>query len=166
MLFDPKGRILGDINLNKKEALIKLKEDTDRQLKSQRIADQEAFTDVDRRMGKGMLHTELYERVRKLNPNILMETSNNDSSVAGFYVVRNGQKEFVCAFHKGYLPEFSIVTVDARNLPVSERRGWRTVLLRLLAKRCLTLDQINAAFGPVTAQDERGKYWKLFSEGF
>lgn len=165
MIIDPTGSKLGDKLLSKQEQLQRLKEDTDKQLETQRFPDQEAFKDVERRMGKVMLHTQLFEKVRQLNSRIAMETSNNDSTVAGFYqMLPAGDKKFICAFHKGWMPEFSIISVDERNLPKSERRGWRTVLLRLIQAKCLTYQQVIETFGHVEAQDERGKYWKLYSQ--
>lgn len=167
MLIDPQGRKLGDKSLSKQEQLQRLKENTNEQLESRRFPDQKAFKDAERRMGRPMLHTQLFDKVHQLSSRIVMETSNNDSTVAGFYqMLPDGSKKFICAFHMGWMPEFSIITVDERNLPKGERRGWRTVLLRLIQAKCLTYQQVIETFGYVEAQDVRGKYWNMYSKGY
>lgn len=166
MLLDPYGNKLGDKRLSKEEALAKLKEETDKRLEQSRLRNQEEYKDFERRLGKGMLHTELYEKVRRLNPNIIMETSNNDPNVAGFYLATSEGKKFICAFHKGFMPEFSIIEVDERDRPKLERRGWRTVLLRLIQQHCLRKADVEQVFGRVFAQDERGRNWKIYTEGY
>lgn len=139
---------LGDRVLSKEEALLKSFQETDRALQRFRLDDHEHLKDVEARMGKPMLHTDLIRRVLKLNSAIWTEDSNNDSSVVGFYTRdQEGNKVYLVAFEKGILPEFSFILTDAADLPVKEKRGWRTVLLRLLKQNALSWPQIVAIFG-------------------
>ena len=67
----------------------------------------------------------------------------------GLGCVVNGQPEYTgTACHEGQMPEWSLLKIDARGLPVRERyRGWRTVLLNLIKRGYITVEQSNSAFG-------------------
>jgi hypothetical protein len=152
--------------LSPEEALIKSFENTDKMLQQYRLDDHEELKNAEQRMGQRMEHNELVRRVCKANPYVFAEDSNADPEhVMGFYFTnRKGEKEFVCAFDKGYLPEFSIIFVDAADLPVKEKRGWRTVLLRLLAKDCLTWEQVMEIFGD--AHGINSRRWRFYTRRY
>jgi hypothetical protein len=44
------------------------------------------------------------------------------------------------------------VTLDDKNLPVREIRGWRSVLVALIRAGALTRKQCDTAFGPASGQ--------------
>ena len=51
---------------------------------------------------------------------------------------------------KGFLTEFSYSICDDRDLPVEERRGWRTIIIMCLLKGAITWEQVLAEFGEPT----------------
>ncbi len=141
-------------------------EDTDRQNEQHRLPEQDTWKESKKRIGKGMFHTELLRYVGNSNHRIFMETSNANQDIAGFYWMRRDVKTFLVAFPKGFMSEWSIVETDRADLPVKERRGWRTVLVRLMKARALTRAQVmeivRSHFGYSPA--EWNKYWHLHTK--
>jgi len=147
--------------LSGKEALQQKFEQTDKLLEQYRLSDHEQLKDAEARLGAPLTHAMLIQRVLKLNSNLWAEDSINDSSVVGLYRRdQEGNKEFLVAFDKGWMPEFSIIFTDAADLPVKEKRGWRTVLIRLLKKRALSWAQVKSVFGDVHGTHERNTRWR------
>lgn len=124
-------------------------EDTDRALMRYRLSDHDDLQDAAKRMGTPLMSNDLITRVEKLTGRkVWAEDSYRDpQNVAGFYHIKKGEKTFICAFDKGPMPEFSIVLTDAADLPIKEKRGWRTVLTRLLQADVLTWSQVVYGFG-------------------
>jgi hypothetical protein len=160
----------GDKKLSSAEALARSYEDTDRRLDKYRLADQTELANAEKRLGHPMTSGELIRRVMTLNPDIWAEDSNaNPRTVAGFYTVRTDEtghpcKMFLCAFEKGWLPEFSIVIEDRAGLPVREQRGWRTVLVRLLDAHVLTYPQVASVFGH--ADGDNARNWQSLTQRY
>lgn len=99
-------------------------------------------------MGRPLLHTELIRRVEKTtHRRVWAEESLHDHNVIGFYHIKKGQKAYVCAFDKGAMPEFSIILTDNADLPIKEKRGWRTVLTRLLQSGAMSWSEVVYGFG-------------------
>ena len=150
------------------EALSRSYEDTDRRIAENRIPDQDSWKESERRIGRSMTHQALGRYVSRSNPAVVMETSLADPSCAGFYALDGRGKRYLVAFHKGYLPEWSIIETDKADLPVRERRGWRTVLMRLLKQRILSFRQIthiirdHYGYSPAVWN----KYWHLHTADF
>lgn len=162
MLIAKEGQ-LGDKGLlSREESLLRSFEQTDGRLDQYRLDDQDDFKNAAARLGRQMSHQDFVRYVTKLNPGIWAEDSNYDSKVIGFYRLVRGEKKYLVAFEKGYLPEFSIVSTDSADLPVKERRGWRTVLYRLLAQKALTWKQVMEIFGD--AHGISGKYWRMLTQ--
>ncbi len=133
--------------LSKQEALLQKQEETNKSLEQYRLDDLEDLKNIEKRIGHPMWHAEFIGRVEKAtHRKVWAEDSYRDSSIAGFYTTVNGEKTYICSFQKGAMPEFSIVTVDERNLPIKEQRGWRTVLTRLLQTGHIKFYQIKNAF--------------------
>jgi hypothetical protein len=131
-----------------KEGLAGLKEDTNQQLDRYRLSDHAELKNTSKRTGQMLYHTDLIRRIEKLtHKRVWAEDSINDSAVCGFYTQHNGAKKFICAFDKGPLPEFSHITTDERDLPIKEKRGWRTVLTRLMQAQVITWPQVKYGFG-------------------
>jgi hypothetical protein len=147
---------------NPEEMLEAMWHDTDLKLQRYRMPDQEAFKDKEKQTGKGMWSNAMIQSVLKLNPKLWCEDTVAIPGAAGFYWMRGKDKTFTGAcFTKGFLPEFSIVNVDAADLPVWPTYGWRFVLVRLVKCGALTYNQINKVWGEVHHNDTRGKYWSL-----
>ena len=146
-------------SIKSKERLAALKEDTHKQLEQYRLSDHTELKQSEKRTGQMLYHTEVIRRIEKLtNKRVWAEDSNNDKSVCGFYTFTTETsmhsadygkklKKFLCAFDKGPLPEYSHITVDERDLPIREKRGWRTVLTRLLQAKVITWPQVVYGFG-------------------
>jgi hypothetical protein len=150
-----------------REHLMQLWEKTDRQINDQRYEDQESFKNAEKQMGKLMHSSELVRRIKKLNPDIIVEDSKGAPGCAGFYLVRNGAKEWTNAsFRKGHIPEFSIISTDTADLPTKIQYGWRTVLVRLLKFNAISWIDLIDTFGDVHFSDARGKHWHLNVQGF
>jgi hypothetical protein len=131
-----------------REKLAALKQDTTKQLDRYRLSDHDELKKAEKRTGQMLYHTELVRRIEKLtHKRVWAEDSNNDTNVCGFYTQHQGVKKFICAFDKGPLPEFSHITTDERDLPIREKRGWRTVLTRLMQAKVITWPQVAYGFG-------------------
>ena len=83
----------------------------------------------------------------------------------GLGFVVNGKPEYSgVSVANGNMPEWSQLRVDARGLPLSERfRGWRTVLLGLIQRGYITVDQCNAVFGSPGGPRSRPWYRTLYA---
>lgn len=151
-----------------REALARSFEDTDRQLAQHRLPQQDDWKECERRLGRGMTHAALFNYVRKYIHSVVMETSFNDPAVAGFYSHDTRGKHYLVAFNTGFLPEWSIITTDRADLPIKERRGWRTVLLHLLKRRAITFSQVSEIvrthYGYTPA--DWNKYWHYHVSDF
>jgi hypothetical protein len=130
------------------EKLAATKADTHQQLERYRLKDHSELKDQENRMGQMLFHTDLIRRIEKItHRRVWAEDSKNDHNVCGFYTSHKGVKKFICAFDKGPLPEFSHIITDERDLPIKEKRGWRTVLTRLLQAQVMTWPQVKYGFG-------------------
>lgn len=144
------------------DVLKELWERTDKQLARQRWEDQDDFKNEEKRMGKGMWHTEFITRVLKLNKNLVCEDSLSMKGCASFYIVENTGKKYTGAcFRKGFLPEFTVMATDRADLPTRDglTYGWRTVLQRLVQGKAITYRQMLSVFGEVHYGDQRAKHW-------
>jgi hypothetical protein len=83
----------------------------------------------------------------------------------GLGFIENGKPQYSgTSVANGNFPEWSQLRVDARGLPTTERyRGWRTVLLALINKGFITLEQSDKVFGKPTGPRSRPWYRTLFS---
>lgn len=134
--------------LSPKEQLKQNYEDTDKRLDTYRLSDHNDLKNAEKRMGKQLMHNDLIKRVEKItHKRIWAEDSYRDPNVVGFYHVKNGEKTFICAFDKGAMPEYSIILTDSADLPVKEKRGWRTVLTRLLQAKAMSWGEVVYGFG-------------------
>jgi len=148
MLIQTNPNARGDRKLSPREALLAKFEETERAVRKFRLDDHDLLKDKDARLGKPMAHTELIRRVVKMNPNVWAEDSINDRNCVGFYTTGpDGKKKYLVAFEKGILPEFSYILVDRADLPVKEKRGYRTVLHRLLLQNAVKWRDVLEAFG-------------------
>ena len=141
------------------EKLAELKADTHQQLNRYRLDDHSELKNQTKRTGQMLYHTDLIRRIEKItHRKVWAEDSKNDRTVCGFYTTgldsnplsdtyRKPVKKFICAFDKGPLPEFSHIITDERDLPIKEKRGWRTVLTRLLQANVITWPQVKYGFG-------------------
>jgi len=143
-----------------REELLRLWEDTDRMISSQRYPDQEGFKDVKKQMGEIMHSSILIRRIQKLNANLIVEDSKSAKGNAAFYWTDGKVKKYTNAsFPLGWVNEFTVIQTDAADLPVQPIYGWRAVLVRLLKFGAITWQQVLDTFGDVHHWDHRGKHW-------
>lgn len=139
----PELRIKKQLPSSNADELARLQEDTEKQLATERVPDQENFKNADRQRGIPMESNDLIRRVRIMNHLLWAEDSRNCRGHAGFYYIDRGEKAFSGAhFKKGIVFEFSRIYVDRADRPVAVEYGWREVLHRLMKKRLITWRQI------------------------
>jgi len=116
-------------------------------LQTYRQSDHDWFKDFSRRKGEVMHSSDLIFDLQKLNPHIFVQQQVNFDKDWGLYSSAMGRVQFLTGLPKGWLTELSFSLVDDRDLPVEERRGWRTVLVYCLVKGAITWEQIMVEFG-------------------
>jgi hypothetical protein len=172
LIYDNAKR-LGDRTLNKHEALQKAYEETDRHLQQKyRLPDHEDLKDEKSRTGQRMHSADLICKIKTLNPDLWVEETVTPrfGTVLNWYTTGKDEdnKEIkrclTAAFYPGWLPEFSWMEVDRADLITKENRGWRTVLLRLLAGKVLTLPQVISTFGD--AQGVNATRWLIETQRY
>lgn len=112
------------------EALAEMRERNDRALERHRLPDQAAVGDHRRRSGRMMHSADIIRPLRRLAPQLWLQ-DGAPGNIAIYWPRRDGL-HYLTYCPLGWLPEYSIIETDARNLPSGERRGWRTVLSRLI----------------------------------
>lgn len=110
-------------------------------------SDHDWFRDFSRRRGECIHVSDLIFRLQKLNPHIFVQEQINFPDDWGLYSSAVGKIQFLTGLPKGWLTEFSWSLVDDRDLPLHEKRGWRTVLIYCLLKGAITWEQILSEFG-------------------
>ena len=116
-------------------------------LERYRESDHSWFSDWNRRRGVMMHSSDLIFKLQQLNPHIFVQQQINFPDDWGLYAEVGGRIQYLSGLSKNWLTEFSYSIVDDRDLPVEERRGWRTVLVLLLLKGALTWKQVFETFG-------------------
>jgi hypothetical protein len=140
-------RLLSGEFLTPQETLEKYRHDKIEPLHdTYRLYDHASFKDFERRKGQVIHSSELIYRVLRLNPCLIIQHQLNFDDEWGFYWPSQ-RLIYLSGFHDGWLTEFSYSFVDDRDLPTEERRGWRTVLLRLMGRGVLSWDEVVKEFG-------------------
>ena len=116
-------------------------------LQTYRQSDHNWFRDFNRRRGEVLHSSDIIFRLQKLNPHIFVQQQINFPDDWGLYTSALGRVQFLTGMPKGWLTEFSYALVDSRDLPVEERRGWRTIVIYCLMKGAITWEQTLAEFG-------------------
>jgi len=128
-------------------------------------------TDPERQKGHGLTGTEFMRRLRKVNSNIVMEPHPNrelplHADKACLYLLMpDGTKAFLMAVENSFMPEWSLMEMKTvrvgrvesfwreQKIPGRElKRGWRTVLLRLLHMKLVTITDVEREFGLSTRE--------------
>lgn len=129
-----------------------------------RLFDHASFKDFERRRGEVLHSSEFIYRVQKINPQIVVQRQINFEDDWGFYAGVLNKLTYLSGFHKGWLTEFSYTFVDQRDIPTEERRGWRTVLLRLMGRGILSWEQVVGEFG--NSDGLNSDRWNLYTEPY
>jgi len=149
--------------------------------------DWEEFVDVKRRMGHVRHHSDIIRRLRRVVPSLVVAPGGQKNRI-GLYVVKNVPTDEIenclpwrtryidCPIYVGWLelgwsPEYEIDIVNDVGVAVGQRRGWRTLLLRLIARRdqagrarsVVSEERADAVFGfpsnGPTASNYRRQLW-------
>lgn len=112
-----------------------------------RQSDHDWFKSWSRRKGEVIHSGDLIFRLQNLNPHIFVQSQINFPDDWGLYSSALGRIQFLTGMPKGWMTEFSYSIVDDRDLPVEERRGWRTVIVYALMKGAIIWEQVIAEFG-------------------
>jgi len=141
-------------------------------VRKQRWDNQSDYENEEARWGRVMQHSELLSKIFKLIPNDLFVTEGRIVGDLALYRVYGRPQpdldgrtfRYLFYIPTGRLPEFSQYEFDHRDIPVKEkRRGWRTVLLRLIKSGLVTEEQVNQEFGPALGEAStvwRRELWK------
>jgi hypothetical protein len=145
MLVLPTREQLGNLK-TWEESLTEYAEGTDRALDMYRLTGHEQMKQSWRK--RGYMHSsEFVLRIKKLNPLLFVRECINFPGDWAFYCDVRNKMTYLSIFSKGWMPEFSYLTVDERNLADGEKRGWRTCLLRLLSWGALHWSEVQKEFG-------------------
>jgi len=128
----------------------------------------ESVANAERQRGKGMTATVFMAKLRTINSNLVMEPHPhrefkiNADKACIYLLLPNGKKEFVIVCENDFMPEWSVMdTISVRRpdgkvegmwktvqVPGHEvKRGWRTVLVRLIHKGLVSLSEVERVFG-------------------
>ena len=115
-----------------------------------RKEDWEEYADIKRRMGYVMHHSEFIRKLRTLIPRLIVTDGRVRGTLSLFQVRSIPVKEFpdykgpektnfMCPvyigwIHRGEMPEYEIDIVDDAQCAIGQRRGWRTILLRMIVR--------------------------------
>lgn len=115
-----------------------------------RKKDWEEFADAKRRMGKVMHHSEFLRRLRSLMPNVIVERGQVNGTLSLYQPVNTPVREapdykgsekwyftkpvYIGWIHLGEMPEYEIDVLNDVQIPIRQKRGWRTILLRMIVK--------------------------------
>ena len=131
-----------------KEEFARRFEDNVESRKQYRFANQEEFKG--QRTGKILSMGEFMRRLLTVDGVVAHYTDRGGlKGTLGLYAGRNGRpKEYICFVQVPLMQEYEEMHFDRYDVPLNtKRRGWRTVLLRLIEKRVLTESEANEAFG-------------------
>ena len=121
----------------------------------QRWAHQDDYRDDAARLGNTMQHNDFLVKLLRVVPNLYVTEGRIEGDLALYRTYGGPQErlngnsfEYLFYMPKGLLPEFSQYEFDDRDVIVKEsRRGWRTVLLRLIKSGMITEEKVNQVFG-------------------
>jgi hypothetical protein len=124
-------------------------------VQKQRWENQEDYENTVARLGTPMHHSDLLYKIRRLVPNLYITEGRIIGDLAVFQTYPCPQpdlegRDFRYLFYipTGVLPEFSQYEFDERDVPIREsKRGWRTVLLRLIKMGLLSEEACDREFG-------------------
>lgn len=133
--------------------------------KRQRWANQEDYENDVARIGTPLHHSDLLRKLRKLVRSLYIMDGRIIGDLAVFQTFPCPQpdldgRDFKYLFYipTGLMPEFSQYEFDERDVPIREsKRGWRTVLLRLIKLGLMSEERCDREFG--SARGEASIVW-------
>lgn len=131
------------------EFALEQKEISDESVEGYKFEGQDILLDEKSRLVNGISVKDFMLKLLKIRKFFL--TDSNFPGMLGLWVGQEFNEEnskFVCAIQQPTMPEWSVIRLDAHNLPVNFRyKGWRTVLVQLVREHIITEDQAHQLFG-------------------
>ena len=111
---------------------------------------EDQLTDEKQRRGELMFCLDFVEKLNEIVPAYL--SAKVIKGLSGLYVftpdVKGGHWHYVCGVQASMMNEYSVIYLDSHGLPLNEKkRGWRTVLLRLITNSFITEEDAHRIFG-------------------
>ena len=111
---------------------------------------EDQLTDEKQRRGELMFCLDFVEKLNEIIPAYL--SVKVIKGLSGLYVftpdVKGGHWHYVCGVQASMMNEYSVIYLDSHGLPLNEKkRGWRTVLLRLITNSFITEEDAHRIFG-------------------
>jgi len=122
---------------------------------------EDGLTDEKMRRGELMFCLDFAERLNTIIPAYL--SAKIIKGLSGLYVympdVKGGRWHYVCGVQASMMNEYSVIYLDSHNLPLNEKkRGWRTVLLRLIQNSFISEEDAHQVFGEPTSGPVSRRY--------
>ena len=132
----------------------------------QRWEHQDDYRNDEARLTRYLHYSDVIRRLRKLAHNLYFMDGRIEGDIAIYKVYGRPQPqlegrdfEYLMYMPTGFLPEFSTYEFNERDVPVKEKkRGWRTLLLRLIRSGIVTERQCAEEFGEPEGQSST--VWK------
>ena len=116
-----------------------------------RKADWEEWVDVKRRMGRVMHHSEFIRRLRTIIPGLIVSRARTNGCLSLYQCLNTptwevpeywnpegrdffDKPEYIGWIAMGEMPEYEIDIINNFQVPIGQKRGWRTILLRLIVR--------------------------------
>lgn len=111
-------------------------------IRKSRKTDWDEYIDAPRRWGRALHHSELIYKFRQLIPNLYV-IDGMIRNTLGLYIWdrtqpfegKVGGAVFLGWIHYGYNPEYEIDLVNDVGIAIGQKRGWRTMLIRMICRR-------------------------------
>ncbi len=133
-----------------KESFAAEKEMSDQQVESYKMDNQDLLSDEKPRKVHAIATRDFIKKLRD-NGVRCFTVDNGLAGTVGLWAARGTQMVYVCYLQIPAQYEWSVLRLDAHNLPNGERfRGWRTVLMQLIVKDILTEEKAHKIFGKPT----------------
>ena len=122
---------------------------------------EDGLTDEKMRQGELMFCLDFVDKLNTILPAYL--SGKIIKGLSGLYVfmpdVKGGHWHYVCGVQASMMNEYSVIWLDSHGLPLNEKkRGWRTVLLRLIMGSFVDEDDVNKVFGEPTSGPVSRRY--------
>lgn len=149
-----------------KECYLRDKETSDRQVADFRIEGQDLLADQKAHVGRMIGTREFIQKLRENGVHCFMyqippgpDTPPELLNTVGLWAevpseraigheYQGRRHQYICYMDVPSMHEWSLLRLDAHNLPIGERhRGWRTVLAQLIIRKVLTEADAHRIFG-------------------
>lgn len=147
----------------------------DVRIRKSRKTDWDEYIDAPRRWGRALHHSDILGSLHRLIPNLYV-IDGVQKNTLGLYVWdrfapfqnKTGGTVFLAWMHKNWSPEYEVDLVNDVGIAIGQKRGWRTVLVRLICRRdvnfyprsIITEQQAFNEFGYPTQGDTASNYRK------